>query len=159
MAVRMDFQSEAFSPRRMQMPSRAILTTGGGLPMERISTRSFFLIPFTAAWGPRAIQNVLTSCQVFCVILPTYLSCLCHNACLPVFEGTRCNGSERPVAWREGQREETVHRALLERICLENTCQEITSSSVMLPFWLCAANARPCNSILTALPLTPHKVK
>ena len=86
MAVRIDFQSEAFSPSRMQMPSRAILTTGGGLPMERISTRSFFLIPFTAACGPRAIQNVLTTSATASAssYLPIYPACMtvCAYLCL-----------------------------------------------------------------------------
>ena len=49
MTVRMAFQSGAFSPNRKQMDSSAILTAGGGLPIERTSTKCCFLMAFTAA--------------------------------------------------------------------------------------------------------------
>ena len=48
---RMVLQSAACSPSNRQMDSSASLTAGGGLPMERTSTRCCFLIDFTAAKG------------------------------------------------------------------------------------------------------------
>lgn len=48
MTLRMMRQSEMFSPKRRQMPSRASLTTGGGLLMVRTSTKCCFLMDFTA---------------------------------------------------------------------------------------------------------------
>ena len=41
-------QSAACSPSSKQMDSKASLTAGGGLPMERTSTKCCFLIDFTA---------------------------------------------------------------------------------------------------------------
>ena len=48
MICRMTFQSVAVSPNKRQIASRASFTTGGGLPMDRISTKSLRLMPFTA---------------------------------------------------------------------------------------------------------------
>ena len=48
MTPRMVLQSAACSPSNKQMDSKASLTAGGGLPMERTSTRCCFLIDFTA---------------------------------------------------------------------------------------------------------------
>ena len=45
---RIDFQSLAFSPSSRQMDSNAVFTAGGGLAMERTSTKCCFLIDFTA---------------------------------------------------------------------------------------------------------------
>ena len=46
--LRMAFQSVTVSPINKHAASRANLTAGGGFPIERISTKSFFLIDFTA---------------------------------------------------------------------------------------------------------------
>lgn len=46
--ARIDFQSDAFSPRSKQMDSNANLTIAGGLAIERTSTRCCFLMDFTA---------------------------------------------------------------------------------------------------------------
>lgn len=46
--MRIDFQSDAFSPSNRQMDSSASLTSGGGFAIERTSTRCCFLIDFTA---------------------------------------------------------------------------------------------------------------
>lgn len=48
MTIRIDFQSDAFSPSSKQMDSSASLTMAGGLAMERTSTRCCFLIDLTA---------------------------------------------------------------------------------------------------------------
>ena len=48
MTPRMVLQSVACSPSNKQMDSKASLTAGGGLPMERTSTRCCFLIDLTA---------------------------------------------------------------------------------------------------------------
>lgn len=45
---RIAFQSVAPSPINKHAASRANLTAGGGFPIERISTKSFFLIELTA---------------------------------------------------------------------------------------------------------------
>lgn len=47
-ADRMPFQVSPFSPRSVQIDSSAILTTEGGLAMERTSTSCCFLIDRTA---------------------------------------------------------------------------------------------------------------
>ena len=44
----MVLQSAACSPSNKQMDSKASFTAGGGLPIERTSTRCCFLIDFTA---------------------------------------------------------------------------------------------------------------
>ena len=44
----MALQSAACSPSNKQMDSKASFTAGGGLPMERTSTRCCFLMDFTA---------------------------------------------------------------------------------------------------------------
>ena len=51
MTPRMVLQSVACSPSNKQMDSKASLTAGGGLPMERTSTRCCFLIDLTAVKG------------------------------------------------------------------------------------------------------------
>jgi hypothetical protein len=51
MTARIDFQSDAFSPRSKQIDSNANLTMAGGLAMDRTSTRCCFLIDFTAIYG------------------------------------------------------------------------------------------------------------
>ena len=48
MTPRIVLQSVACSPSNKQMDSKASLTAGGGLPMERTSTRCCFLMDFTA---------------------------------------------------------------------------------------------------------------
>ena len=48
MTPRMVLQSVACSPSNKQIDSKASLTAGGGLPMERTSTRCCFLIDLTA---------------------------------------------------------------------------------------------------------------
>jgi hypothetical protein len=48
MIDRMAFQSGAFSPSSKQIDSKAILTAGGGLAMERTSTKCCFLMDLTA---------------------------------------------------------------------------------------------------------------
>ena len=51
MICRIVFQSMSLvppSPSNKQMASKANFTAGGGLAIDRISTRSFFLMPFTA---------------------------------------------------------------------------------------------------------------
>lgn len=47
-ADRMPFQVSPFSPRSVQIDSSAILTTEGGLAMERTSTSCCFLMERTA---------------------------------------------------------------------------------------------------------------
>lgn len=49
MTARMAFQSVAFSPRSRQMDSSATLTSAGGLPIDRTSTKCCFFIDLTAA--------------------------------------------------------------------------------------------------------------
>ena len=51
MTPRMVLQSVACSPSNKQMDSKANLTAGGGLPIERTSTRCCFLIDLTAVKG------------------------------------------------------------------------------------------------------------
>ena len=62
MTPRMVLQSVACSPSNKQMDSKASLTAGGGLPMERTSTRCCFLIDLTAVKGnsnlPLKVPNV-----------------------------------------------------------------------------------------------------
>lgn len=48
MTCLMDFQSVSLSPRRVQIPSKASFTAGGGLGRDLTSTRFCFLIPLTA---------------------------------------------------------------------------------------------------------------
>lgn len=62
MTPRMVLQSVACSPSNKQMDSKASLTAGGGLPMERTSTRCCFLIDLTAVKGnnhlPISVPNL-----------------------------------------------------------------------------------------------------
>lgn len=48
MTARIDFQSDAFSPRSKHIDSSANLTTAGGLAIDLTSTSCCFLIDLTA---------------------------------------------------------------------------------------------------------------
>ena len=62
MTPRMARQSVAFSPRSKQMDSKANLTAGGGLPIERTSTKCCFLMDCTAAANNKN-EFIITVCN------------------------------------------------------------------------------------------------
>jgi hypothetical protein len=64
MMVRIALQSLVCSPWRRQIDSNVNLTPGGGLFIDFTSTKSFFLIPFTATMGIDFLHyNVYMSSQ------------------------------------------------------------------------------------------------
>lgn len=58
---RMPFHVSPFSPSSVQMDSSAILTTEGGLAIERTSTSCCFLMERTAVWDPSYFRSYATS--------------------------------------------------------------------------------------------------
>lgn len=70
--VRIDLQSCAVSPNSRHMASRAIFTAGGGLLIDRISTRSFFFIPLTASIRRQKERNATTMYYQYWNIIPAH---------------------------------------------------------------------------------------